>query len=171
MSRMGADNLGANITNLARKYLWEVMFANPIGGGDAEALMLRAQSTAIPGSSFGAILIPFKQSPGIKFPGKLTMPHTWTTTFVEGTDKKVFDAIYAWKQLVVHDRLNVGGPDIIIKSDIYLNLLSQAGVTTSRFKLVGCYPELMDDTPLSYDEETGLMYTVTFSYDRWERIA
>ena len=170
MSKMGADNLGANLTNLARKYLWELTFSNPIGGGDAEALMLRAQSTAIPGSSFGAILIPFKQSPGIKFAGKLNMPHTWTTTFVEGTDGKVFDAIYAWKQLIVHDRLSIGGPDQIIKSDIYLSLLDQQGSVTRRIKLVGSYPELMDDTPISYEEEAALMYTVTFSYDHWERV-
>lgn len=168
MSKMGADNLAANLTNLARRYLWDVTFTNPIGGGDAEALMLRAQSTAIPGSSFGSILVRYKQTPGVKFPGMLNMPHTWTTTFVEGTDQKVFDAIYGWKQLVVHDRLGVGGPDQVIKADIYLNLLDQQGAVTSRYKLFGCYPELMDDTPLSYDEEAALMFTITFSYDRWE---
>ena len=171
MSKMSADSLAANLTNVARKYLWEVLFSSPIGGGDAEALMLRAQSTAIPGSSFGAILVPFKQSPGVKFPGKLNMPHTWTSTFIEGTDHKIFDAVYAWKQAVVHDRLGIGGPDVAIKSDIYLNLLDQLGATTNRFKLIGSYPELMDDTPLSYDEEAALIYTVTFSYDHWERIA
>ena len=170
MSKMGQDNLGANLTNLARKYLWEVVFSNPIGGGDSDALMLRAQSTAIPGSSFGSILVHYKQTAGVKFPGKLNMPHTWTTTFVEGTDKKVFDAIYAWKQLIVHDRLGIGGPDQVIKADIYLRLLDQQGSTTSQFKMVGAYPELMDDTPVSYDEEAALMYTVTFSYDRWESV-
>lgn len=171
MSKMGSDNLGANLTNLARKYLWEVVFTNPLGGGDADALMLRAQSTSIPGSSFGSILVAFKQSPGVKFPGKINMTHTWSVTFVEGTDKKVFDAVYAWKQLIVHDRLNIGGPDSTIKSDVYLSLLDQNGVVTTRIKLVGCYPESMDDTPVSYEEEAALMYTVTFSFDRWERVS
>ncbi len=167
---MSSDNLKNNLTNLARVYLWEVLFANPVGGGDAEALEVRCQSTAIPGSSFGSILIPYKQSPGVKFPGKLTMPHTWTCTFVEGTDRKIFDAIYAWKQAVVHDRLNIGGPDALIKSDIYLRLLDMQGSVSMKIKLVGCYPELTDDTPLTYENEAGVVYTVTFSYDRWQRV-
>lgn len=167
---MSADNLKNNLTNLAKVYLWEVLFANPIGGGDAEALSLRCQSTAVPGSSFGSILIPYKQSPGIKFPGKLTMPHTWTCTFVEGTDGKIFDSIYKWKQAIVHDRLNIGGPDALIKADIHLRLQGMDGAVVRRIKLVGCYPELMDDTPLTYENEAGVMFTVTWSYDRWEKV-
>jgi hypothetical protein len=170
MTKMNADNLKNNLTNLAREYLWEVDFVSPIGGGDAEALNARCQSTAIPGSSFGSILIPFKASPGIKFPGKLNMPHAWTCTFVEGADKKVFEAIHEWKQLVIHDRLNVGSPDVAIKSDVYLRLLDIQGNTTGRYKIVGCYPELVDDTPLAYDREGPIVFTVTFSYDRWEKV-
>jgi hypothetical protein len=170
MANMSQDNLKNNVSNFVRRYLWEVIFSNPIGGGDSTALMLRAQSTSIPGSSFGSIKVPFKQGPGIKVPGKLTMPQTWTTVFVEGTDGKIFDAIYAWKQAIVHDRLNVGGPDSIIKADIYLHLLDMSGTVIRRIKLVGAYPELMDDTPLSYEDEAVLMYTVTWSYDRWELV-
>jgi hypothetical protein len=168
---MSQDNLKANVSNFARQYLWELQFAKVIGGGDSTALAIRCQSTAMPGSSFGSILIPFKQGPGIKVPGKLTVPHTWTATFVEGTDKKVFDAIYGWKQLVVHDRLNIGGPDVAIKSDVYLSLLDMAGAVTTKVKLVGCYPEAMPDTPLAYDAEAVVVYTVTWSYDSWIRVS
>lgn len=171
MSKMSIDNLSANLSNVARSYLWELMFVSPVGGGDSEALMLRCQSTAVPGSSFGSLLVYFKQSPGIKYPGRLTMPHTWTSVFIEGTDKKVFDAIYAWKQAIVNDKLGIGGPDTAIKSDIYLNMLNTQGVTTTRIRLTGCYPELVDDTPLSYDDESMVKYTVTWSYDRWQKIS
>jgi hypothetical protein len=100
------------------------------------------------------------------------MPHTWTVTFIEGLDGKIFESIYNWKQLIVHDLLGVGGPDSVIKSNAYLNLLDQNGVkTTTRFQLSGIYPELMDDTPLSYDDESALLYTVTWSYDNWQKIS
>lgn len=171
MSKMNIDGLKANLTNPARVYLWEAMFVNPIGGGDSESLMLRCQSTVIPGWNFGSILIPFKQTPGLKVPGKANVPHTWTCTFVEGTDKKVFDGVYAWKQAIQNDKLGIGGPDIAIKSDIYLSLLDTLGTATTRIKLNGCYPELMDDTPLSYDTEAVINYTVTWSYDYWTKIS
>jgi len=170
MAKMSSDNLKNNLTNLAKAFLWDVLFANPIGGGDSEALNVRCQSTAQPGRSFGSILVPYKQGPGAKFPGKLTMSHTWTCTFVEGTDGKIFDAIYGWKQAIIHDRLNVGGPDILIKADIYLNLLDMQGKVTKKIKLIGAYPELLDETPLSYATDASIVYTCTFSYDRWEKV-
>jgi len=168
MVNMSADNLKANLSNPARTYLWEAMFTNPIGGGDAEVLMLRCQSANIPGRSVGEILIPFKQTPGIKFPGKLTVSHTWVTTFIEGMDKKVFDAIHAWDQAVVHDRLGIGGPDVAIKSNIYLRLLDTQGKVIMKIKFVGCYPQAVDEVPVAMDSEAAVFYSVTWSYDHWE---
>lgn len=168
MGNMSADNLKNNLSNPARAYLWEVMFTNPIGGGNAEVLMLRCQSANIPGSSFGEILIPFKQTPGIKFPGKLTVSHAWATTFIEGMDKKVFDAIHAWRQAIVHDRLGIGGPDIAIKANVYLRLLDTQGNVIMKVKFVGMYPQAVDDVPVAMDSEAAVYYSVTWSFDHWE---
>ena len=52
MAKMGSDNLKQNLTNLAKAFLWDAMFVNPIGGGDSEALNVRCQSTSQPGRSF-----------------------------------------------------------------------------------------------------------------------
>jgi len=169
MSNMGADSLKNNLSNPARTYLWEVMFSNPVGGGDADALMLRCQTANIPGRSLGEILVPFKQSAGIKFPGKYTVSHTWACTFIEGTDKKIFDALYAWKQAIVHDKLNVGGPDTVIKANIYLRLLDTKGSVYLKIKLVGCYPQEVDEVPLAYEDEDSIKYPATFSFDHWEK--
>jgi len=170
MANMGAECLNNNLANPARTYLWEVLFTNPIGGGDDDVLRLRCQATNVPGKSVGEILIPYKQSPGIKFPGKLTMSHTWTCTFIEGTDKKVFTALHKWSQAIIHDRLNVGGPDVAIKSDIYLRLLDTQGNVFQTIRFVGCYVQAIDDVPLSYEDEDAIKYTATFSYDFWEEV-
>ena len=168
MSNMGQDALSNNLSNPAKTYLWEVIFTNPIGGGDADTLMLRCQNTVIPGKSIGEILVPFKQSPGIKFPGKLTMSHSWTCSFIEGTDKKVFDALHAWHQLIVHDKLNVGLPDVAIKANIHLRLLDTTGTAYMKIKFVGAYVQEIAEVPLAYEDEASIIYPVTFSYDRWE---
>ena len=168
MVEMSVDSLKANLTNPARAYLWEVIIPTIPAGGDADSIMLRAQSATKPGKSVGAIHVPFKQSGGLQFHGKLTYTHTWECTFIEGEDKKIFTAINGWLQKIVHDYNNVGDGDLAIKSDIYLNLLTTAGEVYQSIKLIGCFPQEVGEVPLSYDEEATIMYPVTFAYDRWE---
>lgn len=168
MAKMSAEDFKNNLNNPARLYLWEVMFTNPIGGGDAEALELRCQTTAIPGRSVGEILIPFKATAGVKVPGKLSMSHSWPTTFVESTDKKVFAALQAWNQTIINARTGIGGPDTLIKANIYLRLLDAAGTVYQKIRMVGCYPQNVADTPLSFETEGVVMYSVGFSYDFWD---
>ncbi len=168
MSLMSADNLRNNLSNPARTYLWEVMFTNPIGGGDTEILELRCQSAVIPGRAVGEILIPFKNTPGIKYPGKPTLSHTWTAMFVEGTDGKVFDALQAWSEAINSLKTGVGGLDPTIKTDIYLRLIDPPGNVYKCIKLVGCYLQNVDEVPVAYEDESIIMYSGTFSYDYWE---
>lgn len=165
---MSADNLKHDISNPARVYWWDVVFSKLIGGGNKDHLEVRAQSTVIPGRSFGEILVPYKGGPGIKFPGKLTMSHLWPAVFVEGIDQEVFDAIYGWKQTIQNARTGIGTLDSLSKADIYLRLLDPQETVTKKFKLVGCYPQSVDDVPLSYDDEAMIMYNVGWSYDYWE---
>ena len=73
MSSMGVDVLTSNLTNPQRLYMWEVLIPNVVGGaGNPSVLQARAQSTSLPGSSVGEILIPYKKTSGVKYPGKLT---------------------------------------------------------------------------------------------------
>jgi len=168
MAEMGVNALKNNLTNPARTYLWEMIIPNPIGGGDSETLTLRCQSTNVPGRSFGEIKVPFKQSAGLKFPGKLTYSQIWACTFIEGEDKKIFDAIHAWNQSVINDYENIGEGDTEIKQDLYLTLLTTKGDEALKIKLVGCYPQEVGEVALNYETEDSIKYPVTFSFDRWE---
>lgn len=168
MAKMSVDSLRNNLTNPARAYLWEVIFPTPLKG-DAETFLLRAQTTTFPERSFGSILIPYKQSAGIKYPGKLTYPHTWDLTFVEGEDRKILQSFYDWCNEVINDRTNTGS--VVVKTDIYLHLLNTDGDVSMKVKLMGCYPERMSDVSLGYDTEAPMMFTITFSYDHWELVS
>jgi len=171
MADMSQDVLKNNLTNPAKGFLWEVMFVNPIGGGDADALDARCQSSSIPGRSVGEITIPYKGTPGVRFPGKLQMSHNWSVTFVESTeDRKTFNALHAWHQAIVNDRTGLGGPDPAIQSDVYLKCLDQEGTTWLTIKLVGCYVSEIGEVSLSYETNTNIVFPVTLSYDRWEKV-
>lgn len=170
MTQMSADALKNNLSNVQRTYLWEVIIPSPVGDGDSNTFLLRCRSTAIPARRQGQILVPFKQSAGVAYPGKLAYDHTWACVFVEGEDKKVFDAFYSWMQEIVHDRLNTGSGDLSIKADLYLTLQSTAGENTTKIKMIGCYPMEQGELALSYDDEGNALLPITFSYDRWEKV-
>jgi len=168
MAKMSADSLKNNITNPARSYLWEVIFPTPLKG-NAETYLLRAQSTTMPERSFGSILIPYKQSAGIKYPGKLTYPHAWDITFVEGEDREMIQNFYDWCNEIINDRTNIGA--VRIKTDLYLHLINTDGTVAKKINMMGCYPERMSDVNLDYASEEEMKFTITFSYDRWEIVS
>jgi hypothetical protein len=165
---MSADNLKQDLSNAARVYLWDVVFASLPGGGNRDHLEVRAQSTVIPGKSFGDINIPFKGTPGIRIPGKLNMSHDWPAVFVEGLDQEVFKALNGWMQFIQNARTGIGALDISTKTDIYLRLLNMAGTVIKSIKLSGAYLKSIDDVPVAYDDEAVIMYSTVFSYDYWE---
>ena len=170
MGGLTADNLKYELSNPQRIYNWDCTFANPVGSSNGAVLDSRCQSTEIPARGFDSIKINYKGTPGFKVPGKRTTPQTWSCTFIESTDKKVFDAIHGWQQAIAHDRLGIGMPDTLIKADLYLKLHDAAGATTLKIKIRGCYPQDRPPVALPYAENALVYYTVTFSYDDWEEV-
>lgn len=169
MAEMGIESLKANLTNPARTFLWEVRIPAAIGGGDLTTLMLRCQTSSIPERAFEEILVPFKQTAGIKYHGRATYPHTWELNFVESEDKKTFQSFYNWCQKQIHDVDGVGDADIAIKTDMYLALLNTKGEDTLQIKLVGCYIQTMGAVALDYAGNEVVRFAITISYDRWEQ--
>ncbi len=167
MTQMSADSLKTNLSNPAKDYLWDVMFAAPLGG-DTETLMIRAQSTEMPERGVGAISVKYKQTAGIKFPGKAAFPQTWAVTFIEGEDRAIFNAMNDWLNTIVDARAGTGA--IVVKTNVELHLLNTDGSTALQIRLVGCYPETVASVPLAYESEASIMYPVTFSYDFWEKV-
>jgi len=164
MSEMSVNSLRDNLGNPARAYLWEFLCANPLGG-DTETLLLRCRSASIPGVSVGSILVPYKQTGGLKFPGKKTFSHTWACSFIEGEDRAIWDAFYAWAQAIINTETGLGAWNI--KRDLYLHLIDTDGTVSKKIKIVGAYVESQDDVSLTQDSETEVTVNITFSYDYW----
>lgn len=168
MAKVSADKLKVNLTNAQRSYMFEVIIPDPLGGGDQEALTVRAEATSIPGREFGTIHLDYKNTAGFNIPGKLKYAQTWSVTFKEGEDKKIRTAIQNWQQLIIHDTQMIGLGDALLKRNIYLRLLTSNDETVSNIKLVGAYPAKIDDATIDYQAEDIVKYNVTWSYDRWE---
>jgi len=168
MALMGADSLKNNLTNPARGYLWEVLIPIPIGDGDNTTYQIRAQSSEIPGRENAPIHIDYKQTGGVDVAGKLKYTHSWACEFIEGEDKKVFDALYSWQQKIVHDFAGIGAGEPLYKTDVYINNLKVDGSTWMRIKLKGAWVSNVSAVTLNYDADVIIRYKVTFNYDMWE---
>jgi len=168
MPNMSMDALKANLTNPQRTYLWEIIIPTPVGDGEVETFQLRAQSTEIPGRSFGAIPIDYKQTPGIIVPGKAKLDHTWACTFIEGEDHKVYDAVNSWLENIVALATGIGTGDSAIKTDILLTLIATVGTTVQTIKLKGCYVAELGKLGVDYKTDGVVTYAVTFSFDNLE---
>ena len=165
---MTLSKLKANLTNVQRTYMWELIIPSPIGGGaGTETIRLRAHTSVIPGRSQGAIHIDYKGSAGFNVPGKLRYPQEITFSMIDGEDAKTHDFFYKWMQNTLHDDTNLGLGDVLVKSTIYMRLLSTNNAETMKIALEGAYPKNVADVTMDMREEGEVRYPITFSYDRW----
>lgn len=171
MANFGTDSLKANLTNPQREYLWEVIIPTPIGDGNTETFQVRAQSSQIPGRRNTQIPIAYKQTAGVVVAGKLEYDHKWECTFIEGEDKKVYDALYSWQQKIVHDVAGVGVGDPLYKTDMYIVLQTTAGGDSLKLKLKGAWIEQVGQVALSYEADGTVKYPVTFAFDTTEKMS
>lgn len=168
---LGVDSLKNNLTNPARSYLWDVIFPTPLGGGDTETLMIRCQSSTLPGLSFGEIKVPYKQTAGVKYHGKVQMSQSWDLSFMEGEDKAIFTEFYTWAKLVVDPKTGIGTNDPDIKTDVLLSMLTTQGTEYMKIKLRGAWIQAIKDVTLDYGTEEAIKLNITIAYDYWEQIA
>ena len=169
MAFMSVDSLKANLTNPQRTFNWELLIPVPIGGGDSNLFTIRAQSSQVPSRENSPINVPFKQTAGAVFAGKLTYTHTWECSFVEGEDHKIYDAIHDWQEDIVGENTGIGLGDPLYKTDAYITQLTTAGGNSLRLKLKGIWPQNIAVLPLSYENNTVAIYTVTFAFDSFEK--
>jgi len=166
MPEMSINSLKSELTNVARSYLWELLIPSPIGDGGAKTILTRCMTTNIPGRSVGNIHVPYKQTAGLEFPGKLSYDHTLECTFIEGEDKETFNAFYSWAQAVVNDRQGTGSGSY--STDMYLSLITRAGEEYHKLWFHDCYVDAISQVPLDQGADGEIRYTVTFRFNWWE---
>lgn len=167
---MGVEKLRANLGNLARDYNFDVIFPAPKGGGDTESLMVRCQTASIPGIEIGEIVVPFKQTAGAKYPGKVKSFGAWKLNFIEGEDRKMFDEFYTWIKSIVDPKTGIGNPKTSIVTDPILSLITTEGEEYNKLVLRGAWISQLGEVTLDWASEKAIMIPVSISYDYWESL-
>lgn len=170
MASFSVDTLKNNLTNPQRTYLFEILIPSPIGGGDGNVIAIRAESTEIPGKSFGRIAIPYKQTAGIEVAGKLTYDHTWSVVLREGEDHASYDVLNDWANYIVNPLTGIGVGDPLYKTDLYVIEQTTVGGTSLKFKIKGAWIQNIAKVALSYADEGIVKLDCTFVFDDFEPI-
>ena len=172
MPSLSIDQLKANLSNPGLGFLFDLQISRiPGGAGDPETILLRCQSSEMPGKKFGVIEIPYKQGPKIQFPGKLEYDHDFTCTFIEGEDGTIFDTFNEWMNATIDDQTNEGGDSADYKTEIYLSMVTRSDNSTYRqFRLEGAYVSNIQKVPVSYNDDKSIVITVTFRFDKWSLV-
>lgn len=168
MGQIGVDVLKNNLTNPARVYQWDFEIPAPKGVGSTDVWFIRAQSAHIPGKNFEDILINYKATGGFNVPGRERYDHSIEIIVLEGEDRRGFDAINSWMNLIRDPRTGEGSADNDLKTDAIVTLTKANGEIWMAIKLIGIYPKAVANVDLTYNTSKEISYSVTFSYDRWE---
>ncbi|MFA5398500.1 MAG: hypothetical protein WC346_20980, partial [Methanogenium sp.] len=132
--------------------------------------LLRCKSSVLPGRDFGDIIIPFKQGPGVIYPGKLNLSHHLPLTFHEGEDRAIFLTFYQWMNMIVDIKTGLSQGEPGYRRDLYLNLLNTTGVVAMRYKMTGSYPKLIEEKTLDQSSEKELDFSVVMAFNEWLKV-
>lgn len=168
MSIISSSNISSNLGTPARGYLWNIVIANPIGGGDADTLTYRCQSTIAPERSFNPIEVSFQQNAKLQYPGKLNYNYDWSCEFIESEDGAVISTFYNWAQTIINDNTSIGNEQQNIISDIYLQLLSVDNSIWGQYWLQNCWIKSLGQISFNYDNESIVRVPITFRYNKYE---
>jgi hypothetical protein len=168
MPLLSASNLANNLSTPARSYLFNIIIANPIGGGDPDTLMLRCQSSQMPERSFKYIEVPWQQDSNLQYPGKLSYPYDWTCTFLESAeDGLTMQSFYNWANTVIQDTTAIGNIQSNIITNMELQLIDPTGAQWGQYTFLNACIERIGNVELSYGTEDIIKIPITFRYQKW----
>lgn len=148
-----------------RTYLWMVEFDPP--GGNGRDLVLSARTASLPGVTREEYEVPFKNA-RFYICGK-TGFETMDFTFMENESGNVRQTFEEWNNLLYNPADGTQKPPAEYKKDITIHLLSTEGEKTQTYKLIGCWPQNIPNTELTYDSNDPLMITITMRFDYYTK--
>ena len=159
--------LKAALTSPARSFLWDVIFPSPFGGGNSELLMVRAQTTSIPEVKIGQIKVPYRQTGGVAYHGKLQYGQSWDVEFVEGEDAEMFSEFCRGLAVAVDPATGLGTPDNRVKGPVVMQLDATDDVPYKQIQLIGCWVMAVGQIPLAMASDKEITVKATLSFDYW----
>ena len=137
-------------------------------GGEIEYLAFLCRATTIPDMTIGIVNVPFRGR-NIKIAGDRTIAE-WSVTAYNDTNFKLRNAFERWQNGINNMTDNEGLTNPVdYQVDAFVDHLDRNGNTIKSYTLRGCFPTVIQEIPLTYDEATVIeQFDVTFAYQYFE---
>lgn len=169
MAILGVDDFKAKLKGGgARANLFKATINFPAyAGGDVEITSFLCEAAQLPGSTVGAIVVPFRGRQ-LKIAGDRTFD-TWTPTIINDTDFGIRNAMERWMNGINAHQANTGITNPVdYQADLIVEQLDKDGETLKSYNFRGCFPTNVAPIDLSYASENEIeRFTVEFQVQYW----
>ncbi len=169
MAILGVDDFKSKLRGGgARANLFKAIINFPAyAGGDVELTSFLCEAAQLPGSTLGAIEVPFRGR-RLKLAGDRTF-EPWTVTIINDTDFKIRNAMERWMNGMNNHQLNTGLVNpTTYQADLNVEQIDKNGAVLKKYTFKGAFPTAVSPIDLSYATENEIeRFTVEFQYQYW----
>lgn len=146
------------------QYNWDLIIANMPGTPNSRAFTIKAMTTSIPGASLEKVEVPLHGAVN-NYAGRPMFPRTLQATLLETRDVGTRDMLRRWQRIARDLSTNTGSYKEIYSTTIEMVLYDDLPSEVKTIRMIGAWPETVDDSGVDGAQSAAVNINVTFSYD------
>lgn len=147
-----------------QQYNWDIFIPNMPGTADSRTFTYKAQTTSIPGSMLESVPVNL-HGVELRFAGRRNYSHSLNVTLIETRDVGTRESLMTWQNMARDWINNSGNYKSVYGTTIEMVLYDDIPQEIRTIRLIGAWPETVDDTSLDNSQSGVVTTSVTFSYD------
>ena len=163
MGRTSLQDVRA-LPDALQQYNWDIIVPSMPGTPNSRAFTIKAITTSIPGAQIEPTQIQL-HGVTVKEAGIAKWTNTLPITMLETRDNSTRDMIRRWQRMARDPLTNTGSYKSIYQTTIEMLLYDDVPQVTKRLRLVGCFPENLDDASVDSGQSGAVQFNVTMSFD------
>lgn len=163
MSRTSLQDV-RSLPDPLQQYNWDLIVPIMPGTPNSRAFTFKAMTTSIPGALTEKVLVPLH---GIElgYQGRTNFSHTLAITLLETRDVGTRDMLRRWQRIGRDWTTNTGTYKEVYSTTVELILYDDLPSEVKRIKLIGVFPENIDDAGLDGSASAAVNISCTLHYD------
>jgi hypothetical protein len=153
-----------SLPDALQQWNWDLIIPAMPGTANSRAFTIKAMTTSIPGAQLEPTTIDL-HGVTIKQAGRVKYTNTLPVTLLETRDMSTRLMIRNWQKMARDLATNSGSYKSVYATTIEMVLYDDVPQVVQRLRLVGAWPESLDDTSVDSGQAGAVQFNVTFSYD------
>lgn len=163
MARTSLQDL-RSLPDPLQQYNWDIFVPVMPGTPNSRAFTFKAMTTSIPGAMIEKVEVPL-HGVQVNYAGRANYSHSLQVTLLETRDNTSRDMLRRWQRLARDWLTNTGSYKDVYSTTVELVLYDDIPTEVKRIKLIGCFPETVDDSQVDGSASAAVQISCTLSYD------